>query len=100
MNLLHLALAHQLRAPDIDLLRKFEFPDDVYFGAGVVDVKDPTPEKVEVVVERIERVLEVMDPNRVVLMADCGWMNRRRDTVWDKNMVLKQAADQVRARYQ
>ena len=51
-----------------------------------------------VVVERIERVLEVMDPNRVVLMADCGWMNRRRDTVWDKNMVLKEAADIVRAK--
>lgn len=100
MNLLHLALANNLRAPDIQLLKKYEFPDGVNFGAGVVCVKDPTPEKVEVVVERIERVLEIMDPNRVVLMADCGWMNRRRDTVWDKNKVLQEAADIVRARYQ
>jgi methionine synthase II (cobalamin-independent) len=100
MNLLHLALANQLRAPDLALLKKFEFPEGVNFGAGVICVKDPTPEKVEVVVERIERVLEVMDPNRVVLMADCGWMNRRRDTVWDKNQVLREAADIVRARYQ
>jgi methionine synthase II (cobalamin-independent) len=100
MDLLHLALAHQLRAPDVALLKKFPFPEGVNFGAGVIDVKDPTPEKVEVVVERIERVLEAVDPNRVMLMADCGWMNRRRDTVWDKNMVLKEAADIVRARYQ
>jgi methionine synthase II (cobalamin-independent) len=100
MNLIHLALAHQLRAADVELLRKYELPDGVNFGAGVIDVKDPTPEKVEVVVERIERVLEVVDPNRVVLMADCGWMNRRRDTVWDKNMVLAEAANQVRAKLQ
>jgi methionine synthase II (cobalamin-independent) len=99
MDLLHLALAHQLRAPDLELLRRYAPPAGVCLGAGVVDVKDPTPEKVDVVVERIDSVLKVMDPSRVVLMPDCGWMNRRRDTVWDKNSVLVEAAKHVRERY-
>ena len=99
MDLLHIALAHQLRAPDIDLLRRFEPPEGIALGAGVVDVKDPTPDKVETILERMDNVLKVMDPSRVVWMPDCGWMNRRRDTVWDKNIALVQAADQVRERY-
>ena len=99
MDLLHIALAHQLRAPDIDLLRRFEPPEGIALGAGVVDVKDPTPDKVETILERMDNVLKVMDPSRVVWMPDCGWMNRRRDTVWDKNIALVQAANQVRERY-
>ena len=100
MDLLHVALGSYLRAPDLDLLRKFEPPPGVNIGAGVIDVKDPTPEKVPEVVEKIERILEVLDPNRVALMPDCGWIQRRRDTVWDKNSVLVEAVRQVRERYQ
>lgn len=96
---LHIALAHSLRAPDLELFRKYPPPPQLNIGVGVVDVKDPTPEKVDVVVDRIERVLSVLDPSKVTLMADCGWMNRRRDTTWDKNMVLVQAAKIVRERY-
>jgi 5-methyltetrahydropteroyltriglutamate--homocysteine methyltransferase len=100
MDQLHIALAHQLRAPDLELFKKYKPPPGLALGVGVVDVKDPTPEKVDVVVERIERILEVVDPNIVTLMPDCGWMNRRRDTVWDKNSVLVEAANIVRERYQ
>jgi 5-methyltetrahydropteroyltriglutamate--homocysteine methyltransferase len=100
MDQLHLALANPLRAPDLELLRKYEPPPQLNFGVGVVDVKDPTPEKVETVVQRIEWILEVLDPSKVTLMSDCGWMNRRRDTAWDKNAVLVEAANIVRQRYQ
>jgi methionine synthase II (cobalamin-independent) len=100
MNVLHLALAHQLRAPDLDMFRKFPLPSDVALGAGVVDVKDPTPDGVEAVVERIERILEVVDPHQVVLMPDCGWMNKLRHTALDKNAELVEAANIVRKRYQ
>ena len=41
----------------------------------------------------------VLDPHRVCLMPDCGWGLRRRDTVWDKNAVLVEAANIVRERY-
>lgn len=95
----HIALGHALRAPDLELFQKHPLPDGISVGVGVVDVKDPTPEKVDEVVARIERVLEVLDPHRVTLMPDCGWMNRRRDTVWDKNKVLCEAASIVRERY-
>jgi len=97
---LHIALAHPLRAPDLELFEKYEPPAELTYGVGVIDVKDPTPEKVDVVVDRIERVLAVLDINKVTLMSDCGWMNRRRDTVWDKNSVLVEAANIVRQRHQ
>lgn len=97
---LHIATAHPLRAPDLDLFTKYPPPDELNIGVGVIDVKDPTPEKVDVVVDRIERVLAVVDPQRVTLMSDCGWGNRRRDTAWDKNKVLMDAAKIVRERYQ
>jgi 5-methyltetrahydropteroyltriglutamate--homocysteine methyltransferase len=99
MNQFHIALAHSLRAPDLELFKKYQPPPGLAIGVGVVDVKDPTPEKVDVVVERIERILEVIDPHRVCLMPDCGWGLRRRDTVWDKNAVLVEAASIVRERY-
>jgi 5-methyltetrahydropteroyltriglutamate--homocysteine methyltransferase len=98
MDQLHIALAHPLRAPDLELFRKYPPPPGLTLGLGVVDVKDPTPEKVDEVVARIERILEVVDPNIVTLMPDCGWMNRRRDTVWDKNTALIEAANIVRER--
>lgn len=96
MNNFHIALAHQLRAPDLELFKKYPPPKGLNLGVGVIDVKDPTPEKVDEVVARIERILEVLDPKQVCLMPDCGWMNRRRDTVWDKNKVLVEAANIVR----
>lgn len=97
---LHIALGHHLRAGDLEFLTKYEAPENLTFGAGVVDVKDPTPEKVDEIVARIERVLEVLPPEKVTLMPDCGWMNRRRDTVRDKNKAFVEAANIVRARYQ
>lgn len=99
-DLLQIALGHHLRAGDLELFVKNPPPAGVAIGAGVVDVKDPSPEPVEEIVGRIERVLEVLDPNQVVLMPDCGWMNRRRDTVWEKNRRLVEAANIVRRRYQ
>jgi 5-methyltetrahydropteroyltriglutamate--homocysteine methyltransferase len=100
VNQLHIALAHHLRRGDLEFFQKYEPPPDLNFGVGVVDVKDPTPEKVEEVVARIERVLQVLPAEKVTLMSDCGWMNCRRDTAWDKNTVLVRAAEIVRHRYQ
>jgi len=96
---LHIAMGHHLRAGDLEWLQKYEPPAALMFGAGVVDVKDPTPEKVDEIVARIERVLKVLPVEKVTLMPDCGWMNRRRDTVHDKNLALVAAADIVRGRY-
>jgi methionine synthase II (cobalamin-independent) len=100
VNQVHIALAHHLRRGDLEFFRRYEPPPHLNFGVGVVDVRDPTPEKVEEVVARIERVLQVLPADKVTLMSDCGWMNRCRDTVWDKNTVLVTAAKIVRQRYQ
>jgi 5-methyltetrahydropteroyltriglutamate--homocysteine methyltransferase len=99
-DLLHIALGHQLRSGDLDFFRKYPPPPNLKIGAGVVDVKDPMPETVDELVARIERVLTVLPAEQVVLMPDCGWMNRRRDTVWDKNVALVEAANIVRERLQ
>lgn len=100
MDQFHIALAHQLRAGDLEFFKNYEPPPQLNFGVGVVDVKDRTPEHVDVVVDRIERCLGVLDPAKVTLMSDCGWMNARRDSAIDKNAVLVEAAEIVRRRYQ
>lgn len=49
-----------------------EFPQDKVLGAGVIDSKNLMVEKAETVAERIRRVIEVVPPERVCVMTDCG----------------------------
>jgi 5-methyltetrahydropteroyltriglutamate--homocysteine methyltransferase len=55
----------------VKLLR--EFPDDLEIGLGVVSVQNYEVETPEEIVARAERVVGVVDPERVWLNPDCGF---------------------------
>jgi 5-methyltetrahydropteroyltriglutamate--homocysteine methyltransferase len=64
---------------------------------GVLDLSDVEVEPVEVVVERVRRVLPHIEPERLVLAPDCGMKYLPRASAEGKLRALTQAAKQLRA---
>jgi 5-methyltetrahydropteroyltriglutamate--homocysteine methyltransferase len=65
---------------------------------GVIDLADESPvEDVETVAGRIRRVLEFVDPDRLILAPDCGMKYLPREKAFGKLAVLARAAAKVRA---
>jgi len=65
---------------------------------GVLDLADPAPESPGQVVERVERALAFIDPERLVLGPDCGMKYLTRELAFAKLQALVAGADIVRAR--
>ena len=66
--------AMELATPDaggLDVLRRF--PKDKVLGLGVIDHTDTHVETPEEVVERAERAMEFVAPERMTLNPDCGF---------------------------
>jgi 5-methyltetrahydropteroyltriglutamate--homocysteine methyltransferase len=66
--------AMELATPDaggLDSLRRF--PTDKILGLGVIDHTNTTVETPEVVVERAERAMQYVPPDRLTLNPDCGF---------------------------
>jgi 5-methyltetrahydropteroyltriglutamate--homocysteine methyltransferase len=64
---------------------------------GVIDLADESPvEDVAMIVARIRKALEFVDPDRLILAPDCGMKYLPRDKAFGKLSVLAQAARQVR----
>lgn len=80
----------------VELMRKdaFDGPD---LGVGVVDSHDHRTESVQEVVEGIERVLDVVPPERVWIEPDCGMKTRTVDETKDKLRVIADAVGRVRS---
>src|SRR5437899_11454542 len=55
---------------DLDLFK--EFPSKFELGLGVIDVKIHDIETADMVAERIRKALEVLPPERIVVLPDCG----------------------------
>jgi 5-methyltetrahydropteroyltriglutamate--homocysteine methyltransferase len=68
--------------------------------AGVVDVGNDEVEPVDVIAERIRRVLPYVDPTRLQPCTDCGLVPRTRLAAVGKMRALAQAAALVRAEVQ
>jgi 5-methyltetrahydropteroyltriglutamate--homocysteine methyltransferase len=66
---------------------------------GCIDLSDMTVESPEVVVERVERALEFVAPENVVLAPDCGMKYLPRDVAFGKLQAMVEAAKRLRARY-
>ncbi len=64
---------------------------------GVVDLADPAPDPVETIVERIEQVLEVLPPERLLIGPDCGMKFLSPGLAFAKLSNMVQAAAIVRA---
>ncbi len=66
---------------------------------GCIDLSDMNVESPEVVVERVERALEFVPPENVVLAPDCGMKYLPRDVAFGKLQAMVEAAKRLRARY-
>jgi 5-methyltetrahydropteroyltriglutamate--homocysteine methyltransferase len=66
---------------------------------GCLDLADMTIETPDVVVERIERALRFIAPDRVILAPDCGMKYLPRDVAFGKLRAMTEAATRLRARY-
>ena len=64
---------------------------------GCLDLNDPAIETPETVVRRIERALEYIQPEQVILAPDCGMKYLPRDVAFGKLRAMVEAARQLRA---
>ena len=58
-------------ADDLESLGRLR--EDFELGLGVVDVTPGVPQSAELIVQRVERALERVDPRRITLNPDCGF---------------------------
>lgn len=58
-------------AGDVAVLQ--ELPTDVRIGLGCVDVRFPEIDTPEVIVERVQKALQYVAPERITLSPDCGF---------------------------
>jgi 5-methyltetrahydropteroyltriglutamate--homocysteine methyltransferase len=66
---------------------------------GCIDLSDMQVESPEVVVGRIERALEFVAPEDVILAPDCGMKYLPRDVAFGKLQAMVEAAKRLRAKY-
>jgi 5-methyltetrahydropteroyltriglutamate--homocysteine methyltransferase len=67
---------------DLDLFK--EFPNQFELGLGVIDVKNQDIETPEMVAEHIRKALNVLAPERVSVLTDCGCFHLARDVAFAK----------------
>jgi 5-methyltetrahydropteroyltriglutamate--homocysteine methyltransferase len=91
-DIIHLEFTHRDFA-EIGAFR--EFPADKVLGIGVIDSKDTQVESKEVVAERIRRGLEVMPPERLCVMTDCGLGYFSRTMAYAKLTAMVEGRDMV-----
>jgi 5-methyltetrahydropteroyltriglutamate--homocysteine methyltransferase len=102
---LMLSMANPRHAHEYRLLRPEAIPDDMLIIAGVIDTTTHYVEHVEVVAERIERVVAAIgDPTRVIAGTDCGFdtaagfRDVAEEVAWAKLRALSEGARIASAR--
>jgi 5-methyltetrahydropteroyltriglutamate--homocysteine methyltransferase len=81
---------------DLQLVRRYGW--DRVLGVGVLDVKTPEVESVGVVEKRIERALEVVPADRMIVTPDCGLRHLPAPAARAKLHAMTTAAASVRDR--
>jgi 5-methyltetrahydropteroyltriglutamate--homocysteine methyltransferase len=81
---------------DLALIEKFRW--DRVLGVGVLDVKTPEVESVALVERRIERALEFVPPERLLVTPDCGLRHLPAPAARAKLSAMTTAAAAVRGR--
>lgn len=81
---------------DLDLFKRF--PNAPFsLGLGVIDVKSPQVEPVDVVASRVRRGLDVLPPERLLVNPDCGLRHLTPEVARAKLQAMRAGADLVRA---
>jgi 5-methyltetrahydropteroyltriglutamate--homocysteine methyltransferase len=81
---------------DLQLIERYGW--DRVLGVGVLDVKTSEVEPVEVVERRIERALQVVPADRILVTPDCGLRHVPADAARAKLRAMTTAAAAVRGR--
>ena len=79
---------------DLDLFKEFDSPFEL--GVGVIDVKTHDIETPEMVAERIRKALDVLPPERIYILPDCGLFHLPRDVAFGKMKAMVQGTCIVR----
>ncbi|MGA8223331.1 MAG: hypothetical protein WB780_16915 [Candidatus Acidiferrales bacterium] len=79
---------------DLDLFKEFKTPFDL--GVGVIDVKTNAVETPDMVAERIRKALDVLPPERIFILPDCGCFHLPRDIAFAKLSAMVEGTRQVR----
>src|SRR5207302_1190882 len=56
---------------DLELFKKYP-TQSLTLGLGVIDVKNPAVEQIEVIAARVHQALQVLPPDRLMINPDCG----------------------------
>lgn len=83
---------------DLHLIERHRW--DRVLGVGVLDVKTPDVESVDIIEKRIERALQVVPADRLVITPDCGLRHVPADAARAKLRAMTSAAAAVRDRIQ
>ncbi|MBV9504390.1 MAG: methionine synthase [Acidobacteriia bacterium] len=80
---------------DLDLFKEFETPFQL--GVGVIDVKTHDVETPDIVAERIRKALDIVPPERIFVLPDCGLFHLPRDVAFAKLKSMVEGTKVVRA---
>jgi 5-methyltetrahydropteroyltriglutamate--homocysteine methyltransferase len=80
---------------DLDLFKEFNPPFEL--GVGVIDVKSHDVETPDLVAERIRKALEVLPPEKIYILPDCGCFHLPRDVAFAKLKTMVEGTKLVRA---
>ena len=87
----------ELSNSEFDMLEALGgLPDDKLLGAGVVDVHSHDVESADAIRKRIDRVLDVLPPERVWINPDCGLKTRTAEETRGKLQAMVEATQAVR----
>ncbi len=81
---------------DLQLFKRYP-TRSLTLGLGVVDVKNPALEPVELIVSRVHQALRVLPPDRLMINPDCGLRHVPADMARAKLRAMSEGAAQVRA---
>ncbi|GAC1467081.1 MAG: methionine synthase [Gemmatimonadaceae bacterium] len=81
---------------DLELFKKYR-DKSLTLGLGVIDVKNPMPEPIELIVSRIRQALQVLPPDRLMINPDCGLRHLPADSARAKLRAMSEGAAVVRA---
>jgi 5-methyltetrahydropteroyltriglutamate--homocysteine methyltransferase len=73
-----------------------ELPAPFQLGVGVIDVKTQAVETADVVAQRIREALEVVPPERMFILPDCGCFHLPRDVAFAKLCAMVEGTKEVR----
>ena len=85
---------------ELDVLKTHPLPDNLYFWAGVIDIKSTIVETADQVADRIRGLLKYVPADRLGVTTDCGLIHLWRYIAYEKMRALVEGTKIVREELQ